>query len=96
MWALAGAVCGGLAVVVVANLLDVVVQVLLSPYAILLLLSGLFAAVLVAVLARLWRRRLDPRAIVAASGVLTFVLFWALPLYLAIQDRHMASGPLFG
>ena len=67
MFALASAVWGCLAVVIVAN-----------------------------VLARLWRRRLDPRAIVAASAVLTFVLFWALPLYLAIQDRPMASGPMFG
>ena len=70
---------------------------LLSFYGPLLIVSAVFAALMTTVLARLWRRRLGAVSVMAFSGVLTIVLFAALPLYMIYSNwGRGVTGPMFG
>jgi hypothetical protein len=87
----------GCLIVVLAGLPSGLSLLLLTPYGVLLIVSAIFAALLTAILARLWRRRLAALAVMACSAVLTIVLFAALPLYLIYSNwGHGVTGPMFG
>lgn len=95
--ALAGGAIGGVAVLFLSIVLDVWILFLAHPlFALWLVLSGLIAALTIALLARCSARRLSALAILIASAVATAVLFSALPLYFVLFGPDRAGGLLLG
>ena len=70
---------------------------LITPYGMLLIVSAVIATIVTAALARIWRRRLGAVPVMLASGVLTVVLFAALPLCIIYSNWGQGvTGPTFG